>query len=155
MNLPLGKVTLLEMMYRVPSDGSADNSCQAWMLRDGPDAGVIAIVDDDKWVLRSLERLMKASGFEVQTFISAEDFLQSGNDSKPICVILDIGLPGMSGLDLQRRLSAEGRQLPVIFVSAHDEPEMRTEALAWGAIAFLGKPFNDKALLDAVNSVAK
>jgi FixJ family two-component response regulator len=155
MNLPLVNITLLDMMYRLPSDGSADNSCQAWALRDGPDVGVIAIVDDDRWVLKSLERLVKASGFEVETFISAEDFLQSGNNSKTICVILDIGLPGMSGLELQRWLSVEGRQLPVIFVSAHDEPEMRTEALAWGAIAFLGKPFNDKALLDAVNSVAK
>ena len=155
MNLPLPNATLLEMMYRLPPDGATHNSCRAWALHDGPDAGVVAIVDDDKWVLKSLERLIKSSGFRVETFVSAEDFLQSDNDSKTMCVILDIGLPGMSGLELQRLLSAEGRQVPVIFVSAHDEPEMRTQALVGGAIAFLGKPFNDKALLDAVNSVAK
>ncbi|MCU1300873.1 MAG: response regulator receiver [Candidatus Sulfotelmatobacter sp.] len=115
----------------------------------------IAIVDDDKWVLKSLERLVKSAGFKVETFISAEDFLQSGNDSATICVILDIGLPGMSGLDLQRQLIAENSQVPIIFVSAHDESEMQTQALAGGAIAFLCKPFNDKALLDAVSSAVK
>jgi FixJ family two-component response regulator len=112
-------------------------------------------VDDDKWVLKSLERLVKSAGFRVETFISAEEFLEAGKDSTTVCVILDIGLPGMSGLDLQRHLAAENSQVPIIFVSAHDETEMRTQALAGGAIAFLTKPVNDKALLDAVDSAVK
>jgi FixJ family two-component response regulator len=117
-------------------------------------AGAIAIVDDDKWVLKSLERLVKSAGFKVKTFLSAEDFLQ-WNDSTMVCVILDIGLPGMSGLDLQRHLAAESSRVPIIFVSAHDETEMRTQALAGGAIAFLSKPVNDTALLNAVSSAVK
>src|SRR5258708_31488216 len=84
-------------------------------------AGRIAIVDDDKWVLKSLERLVKSAGFKVETFISAEDFMQSGNDSNTVCVILDIGLPRMSGLDLKRRLISENSHVPIIFISAHDE----------------------------------
>jgi len=155
MNLPLIDIDLLEMGDRLPAGNLGAHACSAWELRNGPDAGIIAIVDDDKWVLISLERLLISSGFEVATFVSAEEFLQSGNDSQTICLILDIGLPGMSGLELQRYLAQKDHQASVIFVSAHDEPEMRTQALAWGAIAFLGKPFNDKALLDAVNSVVK
>jgi FixJ family two-component response regulator len=124
-----------------------------WSLR--PAVGPIAIVDDDKWVLRSLERLVKSAGFRVATFVSAEGFLEAGQDSTTVCVILDIGLPGMSGLDLQRHLAAENSQLPIIFVSAHDETEIRTRALAAGAIAFLSKPVNDKALLDALDSAVK
>jgi FixJ family two-component response regulator len=112
-------------------------------------------VDDDKWVLRSLERLVKSAGFKVATFVSAEDFLQAGQDSATVCVILDIGLPGMSGLDLQRHLVAENCRIPIIFVSAHDEAEMRAQALAAGAIAFLSKPVKEKALLDAVDSAVK
>ena len=115
-------------------------------------SGAVAIVDDDEWVLKSLERSVKSAGFKVRTFLSAEGFLQSGNDSNTICVILDIGLPGMSGLDLQRHLVAGHSRVPIIFVSAHDETEMRNQALAGGAIAFLSKPVNDKALLAAVSS---
>ncbi|HTU42533.1 MAG TPA: response regulator [Candidatus Aquilonibacter sp.] len=112
-------------------------------------------MDDDKWVLRSLERLVKSAGFKVATFVSAEDFLEAGQDSATVCVILDIGLPGMSGLDLQRHLVAQTSQIPIIFVSAHDETEMRARALAAGAIAFLSKPVNDKTLLDALDSAVK
>ena len=131
------------------------SSLPEWSLRTRPALGPIAIVDDDKWVRRSLERLVKSAGFKVATFVSAEDFLQASQDSATVCVILDIGLPGMSGLDLQRHLVAENSQIPIIFVSAHDEAEMRTQALAAGAIAFLSKPVNDKALLDAVDSAVK
>lgn len=112
----------------------------------------IAIVDDDEWVLKSLARLVKSAGFKVETFLSAEGFLQSGKDSKTVCIILDIGLPGMSGLELQRHLAAQNWQVPIVFVSAHDEREIRAQALAAGAVAFLSKPVNDKALLAAVSS---
>ena len=133
---------------------SAD-SLPGWALGARLDAGPIAIVDDDRWVLRSMGRLIKSAGFGVETFLTAEDFLESARDSKTVCAILDIGLPGMSGLDLQERLAVENPQIRVIFVSAHDETEMRTRALAAGAIAFLGKPVNDKALLDAISSAVK
>lgn len=125
------------------------------MLAIRPEPGPVAIVDDDKWVLKSLERLLKSGGFRVKTFISAEDFLQSEKDSRTVCLILDIGLPGMSGLDLQRHLAAENSQVPIIFVSAHDETDMRTQAMSRGAVAFLSKPVNDQALLEAVDSAVK
>jgi FixJ family two-component response regulator len=126
-----------------------------WGLGLNPDSGPVAIVDDDKWVLKSLERLVKSAGFKVATFLSAEDFLRFGKDSKSVCIILDIRLPGMSGIDLQRLLAAEIPQVPIIFVSAHDEVETRKQALAGGAIAFLSKPVNDKALLEAVSSAVE
>ncbi len=126
-----------------------------WGLNIEPRSGPVAIVDDDKWVLKSLERLVKSAGFRVVTFLSAEDFLRSGKNSKSVCIILDIRLPGMSGIDLQRQLAAENPQVPIIFVSAHDETETRTQALVGGAIAFLSKPVNDKALLEAVSSAVK
>jgi FixJ family two-component response regulator len=131
------------------------DSLPAWAVGAPLDASPIAIVDDDQWVLRSMGRLIKSAGFRVETFLTAEDFLEYARDSKTVCAILDIGLPGMSGLDLQERLALENPQIRVIFVSAHDETEMRTRALAAGAIAFLGKPVNDKALLDAISSAVK
>jgi two-component system response regulator FixJ len=156
MNPTLLHVTAFRVMAKhVPDALLSVTSFSALVLGTGPAAGPVAIVDDDKWVLKSLERLVKSAGFRVETFLSAEDFLQSGKDSRTICVILDIGLPGMSGLDLQRHLAAENSQVPIIFVSAHDETETRTQALADGAIAFLSKPVNDKALLDAVSSAVK
>jgi FixJ family two-component response regulator len=130
-------------------------SLPGWALCAGPAPGLIAIVDDDEWVLKSLARLVKSAGFQVKTFVSAENFLEVGRDSQTGCVILDIGLPGMSGLDLQRHLAAKNFRVPIIFVSAHDETETRTQALAGGAIAFLSKPVDDKQLLAALDSAVK
>jgi FixJ family two-component response regulator len=130
-------------------------SLPEWSLHPLPAVGPIAIVDDDKWVLRSLERLVKSAGFKVATFVSAEDFLKASQASTTVCVILDIGLPGMSGLDLQRHMLAENSQIPIIFVSAHDETEVRAQAMAAGAVAFLSKPVKAKALLEAVGTAVK
>jgi len=139
-----------------PTDEAlAAGSLPGWAVCAGPGAGPIAIVDDDEWVLKSLARLVKSAGFQVETFISAENFLEVGRSSKTRCVILDIGLPGMSGLDLQRHLAAKNFPVPIIFVSAHDENENRMQALAGGAIAFLSKPVNDKELLAALDSAVK
>jgi two-component system response regulator FixJ len=118
-------------------------------------ATLIAIVDDDEWVRRSVERLIKSAGFRTQTFASAEDFVASGKHDEIACVILDLGLPGMSGLDLQASLAAEHNLVPIVFVSAHDEQKTRTQALQAGAVAFLNKPVNDKALLDAIDLALK
>jgi two-component system response regulator FixJ len=130
----------------------------AFLGRQGgtaPKAALIAIVDDDEWVRKSLARLIKSAGFRTQTFASAEDFIASGDHEESACVILDLRLPGMSGLDLQARLASEHNLVPIVFVSAHDEQEVRTQALQAGAVAFLGKPVNDKALLDAIDLALK
>jgi FixJ family two-component response regulator len=116
---------------------------------------LIAIVDDDQWIRRSLQRLLKSAGYRAEAFISAEHFLAARNHVETGCIILDIGLPGMNGFELERRLTAEDSRLPVVFVSAHDEPEVRDEAAHAGAVAFLGKPFDDNALLDAICTALK
>jgi FixJ family two-component response regulator len=116
---------------------------------------VIAIVDDDKWMRKSLERLLKSAGYQSEVFISAEHYLAARNPEEIGCVILDVGLPGMNGFELQRFLAAEHNRLPIVFVSAHDEPEVRDEAEHAGAVAFLGKPFDDNALLDAICTALK
>ncbi|HWO38918.1 MAG TPA: response regulator [Candidatus Acidoferrum sp.] len=125
--------------------------------RTGPglQAALIAIVDDDPWVRKSLERLIKSEGFRTETFASAEDFIRAGDHRETACLILDLRLPGMSGLELQHRLVIGNDHLPIVFVSAHDEPETRYEAMKAGAIAFFSKPFNDEALVDAVRSVVQ
>lgn len=118
-------------------------------------AALVAIVDDDEWVRKSLARLVKSAGFRTETFASAEDFVASGNHEETACVILDMRLPGMSGLDLQARLAAEHNLVPIVFVSAHDEPGVRTQAVQAGAVAFLGKPVDDRALLNAIDLALK
>ena len=115
---------------------------------------LVSIVDDDDSVRKSLRRLLKSAGLRVEAFTSAEDFLNFGSH-ETACLILDLRLTGMSGLDLQRQLAAENSRVPIIFVSAHDEQEARAQAMQAGAIAFLGKPFNDKTLLDVVHSALK
>lgn len=117
-------------------------------------AARIAIVDDDPWVRRSLDRLMRSAGFKTECFGSAEEFLESTDDFLG-CVILDLKLPGMNGLELQRRLADEDRKIPIVFVSAHDDRASKSQALKAGATAFLNKPFGDETLLDAVDSALR
>ena len=111
---------------------------------------LIAIVDDDELFRRSIERLLKSSGFQVETFESAEAFLQDGDVNGIACAVLDMRLPGMSGRDLQRRLSVTEQPTPIVFVSAHNEPEMQAGVMRAGAVAFLKKPFKDTALIEAI-----
>ena len=111
----------------------------------------IAIVDDDRWIRGSLERLLTSAGFRAESFVSAEQYLDGGDHDGLGCVILDIRLPGMSGLELGRRLATDLHRVPVVFISAHDEPQVRHEAAQTGAIAFLGKPFDVVELLTAVH----
>lgn len=142
-----GRATLEMVLMSRPSSDRRIGS--------GPPAALIAIVDDDPWVRKSLERLIKAEGFRARTFASAEEFMEAGDHHETACLILDLRLPGMSGLELQHRLVIEQDRIPIVFVSAHDEPETRDNAMQAGAIAFLSKPFNDDALVDAVRSVVK
>ena len=116
---------------------------------------VVAIVDDEKAVCRAIGRLVTSAGFKSEIFSSAEEFLRSCRERQPDCLILDLSLPGMSGLELQQQLATDRCRTPIVVVSAHDDPLSRLQALQGGAVAFLGKPFDDEALLQAVHSAMK
>ena len=103
---------------------------------------MISIVDDDFWVRESTADYLRSRGFPVAAFASAEDFLQSDELDRTTCAVVDIQLPGLSGIDLQRRLRASGRTTPVIFMTALADEDVRTRAMAGGAVAFLRKPFH-------------
>ena len=113
---------------------------------------LIAVVDDDQSVREGLENLISSVGFEVKLFASAEDFLDSDTPLQTGCAILDVRLPGISGLELQQRLVADGRSIPVIIITAQGDDQTQDEAVAAGAIAFLKKPFKEEVLLTALES---
>lgn len=112
---------------------------------------VVFIVDDDESVRRALARLIRSAGFEARVFASAEEFLDEGCQNIPGCLILDVRMPGTNGLELQERLIASGSEMPVVFITAHEDTEARERAMKTGAVAYIQKPFNDEVLLDAVN----
>jgi FixJ family two-component response regulator len=113
---------------------------------------LVAIVDDDDLMRTALQGLLKAVGCPAQAFASAEEFLQSGQQHRTACLIADIRMPGMSGLELQARLNAEHCRIPTIFITAHGDTKMRMQALRAGAVEFLAKPFDDEALLESVRA---
>jgi FixJ family two-component response regulator len=116
---------------------------------------LIAVVDDDELVRLALQRLLKTAGFAVTSFGSAEDLLTSGQVAEIACLIADIRMPGMSGLDLQAKLKAENCALPIIFITAHGDEKMRLQAMRAGAVGFLAKPFDGGILLDRVRAALK
>lgn len=118
------------------------------MLETDP---VISVVDDDISARNSLKRLLRSMGFEAKTFASALEFLQQGPLDDHGCVIVDVRMPGMSGLDLQKRLSDIGIFLPVIFITAYEDPGVRVQAMEAGAVTFLQKPFSESLLMDSIN----
>jgi FixJ family two-component response regulator len=115
-------------------------------------ANLVTIVDDDDSVRSAIEGLMKAVGLPTRAFASAEEFLNSGQQYHTACLIADIRMPGMSGLDLQARLNSEHRRIPIIFITAHGDTNMRMQALRGGAVEFLAKPFSDDVLLEHVRA---
>jgi FixJ family two-component response regulator len=116
---------------------------------------LITLVDDDISVRRSLERQIKSVGMDVKTFASAEDFLNSEEGRKPECLILDVRLPGMSGIELHRHLLARGSTVPVIFITGHgSDAGARAQAASDWTVAYLIKPLGDE-LLDAINMALK
>jgi CheY-like chemotaxis protein len=115
-----------------------------------PSNSTIAVVDDDTSVREALKGLLKSAGFHAEAFASAEEFLDSGQLEKTSCLILDVRMPGMGGLELQRRVVAGGYPVPVIFITAHGDEELRARALEAGAADYLYKPFGEQTLLDAI-----
>lgn len=113
---------------------------------------IISIVDDDGSVREAIESLMKSVGYIAEAFPSAGDFLTSGHLDDTGCLILDVQMPGMTGLELQDHLIASKSRIPIIFISAHCDAESRARALEAGAVGFLQKPFSEDALLNAINS---
>jgi FixJ family two-component response regulator len=113
---------------------------------------IIAVIDDDESVRTALKELLRSVGLPAQVFTSAEDFLNSGQQQHTGCLIADIRMPGMSGLELQAKLNADRCRIPTIFITAHGDEKMRMQALRAGAVEFLAKPFDDEALLERVRT---
>ncbi len=116
----------------------------------GGNAKLVAVVDDDEAFRAALQRLLKSAGFSVRSFASAEDFLDSGRQHEIGCLIADIRMPGMSGLDLQAKLNAEHCPIPTIFITAHGDETLRLEAVRGGAVKVLAKPFDSAILFESV-----
>jgi FixJ family two-component response regulator len=112
----------------------------------------VAIVDDDELMRNALQGMLKSVGLQSQAFASAEEFLKSGQQHETACLIADIRMPGMSGLELQAQLNAEHCRIPTIFITAHGDTKMRMQALRAGAVEFLAKPFDDDVLLESVRA---
>src|ERR1700684_1237004 len=118
-----------------------------------PDANpTVLVIDDDPDLRASVGRLLRSLGLDAHLFASISDFLKSDPPDGPTCLVLDVRLPGQSGLDLQRELAAAGRELPIIFITGHGDIPMSVPAMKSGAIEFLTKPIRDQALLDAIQS---
>ena len=113
---------------------------------------IISVVDDDAFVRGAIESLLQSLGFDVLAFASAEEFLKSGRIDDTSCLVTDFRMPGLTGLDLQKRLAAEGTSPPVIFITAFATEKTRNQAIDAGAVGFLDKPFSDQALIDCINT---
>jgi FixJ family two-component response regulator len=111
---------------------------------------MVAIVEDDESYRLAVQRLLKSAGFSVQSFACAEDFLNSGRQQETGCLIADIRMPGMSGLDLQAQLIGDHYPIPTIFMTAHGDEKMRLQAMRAGGVKFLTKPFDGENLIEAV-----
>jgi FixJ family two-component response regulator len=112
---------------------------------------VVFVVDDDAAMRRSLENLMRSVGLRVEAFASAQEFLRRRHPDGPACLVLDVRLPGPSGLDLQKRMAENGLDIPIIFITGHGDVPMSVRAMKAGAVEFLTKPFRDQDLLDAIH----
>ncbi|SPE59970.1 Nodulation protein W [Verrucomicrobia bacterium] len=111
---------------------------------------IVIVIDDDSSFRRSTERLINSAGFNVQSFAAAKDFLRAKRPDTPACVVLDVRMPGMSGLDLQKELATAGIEIPLIFITGHGDIPTSVRAIKAGAIEFLTKPFCEQSLLDAI-----
>lgn len=111
----------------------------------------VCVIDDDEDVVRAVRRLLRSAGFATDTFTSAEEFLDLGNQERPDCLVLDVHLRGLSGFDLQDLLEASGRSIPIVFITAHDDTGTRERAQRSPTTEYLSKPFEDQSLLCAIH----
>ena len=116
---------------------------------------IVFVIDDDDSVRRSLERLLRSVDLDVETFASAQDFLRKPMPDRPACVVLDLRLPGPSGLELQESLIRSGHDVPIVFISGHADVPSSVRAIKAGAVDFLQKPFSDQALLDIIHGALR
>ena len=116
---------------------------------------IVFVVDDDVSVREALESLIRSAGFRVETFASAQDFWARGRADVPACLVLDVRLPGLSGLDLQNRIVETNREIPIVFITGHGDVPTSVRAMKAGAVEFLIKPFSDQGLLDAIQQAIK
>ena len=119
------------------------------MIDDRP---TVIVIDDDPSIRKAIDRLLRSVGLRVELFESAQEFLQSDRPDAPSCIVLDVRLPGQSGLNLQRNLAAADIRIPIIFITAHGDIPMSVRAMKAGAVEFLTKPFHDQDLLDAIEA---
>lgn len=115
----------------------------------------VFIVDDDASVCKALKRLIQSMGFKVVVFDSAKNFLEQGSHERPACLVLDVRMPGMSGIELQEQLRNAGVSIPIIFITGHANVSMTVEAMKAGALDFIEKPFDDQKLINAINQAIK
>jgi FixJ family two-component response regulator len=125
------------------------------MAHDTGRRSLVTVIDDDRSVRESLPELLRESGYDVETFASAEEFLVSGDPGRSGCLILDMAMPGMSGPELQRELQRRGHSVRVVFITAHGDGATLPRLLQEGAVACLFKPFTERALLDAVGTALR
>ena len=115
----------------------------------------VAIVDDEEGIRKALSRLLRASGLEAESYANGQAFLDAAAGHRPDCVVLDLHMPGMSGLQVLRRLKAAGQRLSIVVITAHDEPETREHCIDAGACAYLRKPLEDRLLLNAISAAMR
>jgi FixJ family two-component response regulator len=118
----------------------------------GRGKNLVVIVDDDESVRVAVHGVLRSVGMNAQTFSSAEEFLASGKQNQVGCLVTDVQMPGMTGLELQSRLAADNCNIPIIFITAYGNARMRAQAMRAGAVEFLGKPFNDEVLLESIRA---
>jgi len=124
--------------------------------KPGPESkAIVFVVDDDVSLREALESLVRSAGFDVETFASAQDFLDHRKADGPSCLVLDVRLPGLSGLDLQKRIAVANREIPIVFITGHGDVPTSVRAMKAGAVEFLIKPFSDQDLLDAIQQAIK
>ena len=116
---------------------------------------IVYVVDDDLSVRQALERLLHAVGWNVETFVSAQEFLAHRKENVPSCLVLDVALPGLSGLDLQKRILEANREIPIVFITGHKDVPTSVRAMKAGAVEFLVKPFSEEDLLEAIQQAIK
>jgi len=143
---------LAEAQWRISAEPAISPTIRIIKLLKAP---VISIIDDDESVREATKGLIRSLGYNAATFASAEEYLRSGCVSDSACLITDLHMPGMSGADLQDRLIADGRRIPMIFMTAYSEEKVRVRVLDAGAFGFLRKPFDDEHLIECLDKALK